>query len=108
MPRTIEVLYFADCPNYQPALTLLLEVMRAERVTLPVTLIAVESEETARALDFRGSPTIRIDGADAVPSLAGSTPSLACRVYRDSDGRLSPVPPRDAIVAALRGGAGER
>lgn len=102
MPPTIEILYLVDCPNHEPALTLLMDVMRAERVTLPIKLIQVETADEARQLDFHGSPTIRIDGADVVPVPAGTEPALSCRVYRDADGRLSLVPPRDTLAAALR------
>jgi hypothetical protein len=106
-PTTIELLYFADCPNHERALALVLDAMRAECLTLPIKLIAVETEDEARALAFHGSPTIRIAGADVAPVPAGSRPALACRMYRDADGRPSPTPPRESVVAALRRAAGE-
>ena len=65
------------------------------------------TDEQAESAGFKGSPTILIDGRDAVDA-AGEPVMLACRVYRRRDGRVSPVPDpddlRDALRAALEGG----
>lgn len=100
----IEVLYFAECPNYRHTLDVLRELLRAEGMPPDVRLVTVETDEEARRQRFYGSPTVRVDGRDVVPAPEGATPALACRVYRAADGRLSPYPPIEAIVAALRGG----
>jgi hypothetical protein len=63
----------------------------------------VDSEAGARAEEFVGSPTIRIDGVDVQP-LDDEPTGLTCRVYRRRDGRISPTPDpvdlRDALRAA--------
>ena len=108
MPKSIDLLYFEGCPNYTQALTMVQEVLRAEQLSLPITVIAVTSEDEARQLDFYGSPTIRIDGVDVAPVPVGSVPALACRLYRHADGRQTPIPPRGTIESSLRGAPGKR
>lgn len=67
-----------------------------------VELREVASQEEAEALRFPGSPTIRVDGEDVDPRGAASRPALNCRIYHLSDGRVSPVPSREMLEAALR------
>ena len=58
----IEVLYVPGCPNYQPAVVLVREVLASESLQADVHGVAVSSDEGAKVLRFPGSPTIRIDG----------------------------------------------
>ncbi|MCR9145558.1 MAG: MerC domain-containing protein [bacterium] len=53
-----------------------------------------------------GSPTILVDGEDVAP--AAGAGGNACRIYRDADGRMSGLPPREDLVRALKGGSGNR
>jgi hypothetical protein len=102
MPK-VEFLYWADCPSHERALALLREVMTEEQIQAPVEIVEVKTEAEAQQYKFYGSPTIRIDGADIAPLTEYSIqPTLTCRAYRRADGRISPLPPRDAIVAAFR------
>jgi len=102
MPK-VEFLYWADCPSHERALALLREVMTEEQIQAPVEIVEVKTEAEAQQYKFYGSPTIRIDGADIAPLTEYSVqPSLTCRAYRRADGRISPLPPRDSIVAAFR------
>jgi hypothetical protein len=98
----IEFLSFEACPNSPAALALLREVLRAEGCPAEVELIAVETEEAAVQHRFFGSPTIRIDGHDIGAPPASGTPSLACRLYAQPDGRLAPHPPVAALTEAVR------
>jgi len=60
----------------------------------------VLSDDDAEQERFVGSPTIRIDGRDVQEP--GSEPvGLTCRVYRLRDGRISALPDREDIAAAL-------
>lgn len=107
MPK-VEFFYFADCPSHERALALLRDVMEEEEVSSSVEVIEIKTEEDARSYRFYGSPTIRIDGADIAPVPEGiDEPSLTCRAYRRPDGRISPLPPRELIVAAFHGRAKE-
>ena len=99
---TIEVLYFAGCPNHERAVALVRQVLADEHVAAPIQMIRVDTEEEAQHCGFYGSPSIRVNGEDVAPLPERATPGLACRVYQMADGRLAPVPAYDALVAALR------
>jgi hypothetical protein len=99
----IEFFYYADCPSHERALELLREVMVEEGVDAPVEIIEVKTDDEARLYNFYGSPTIRVNGVDIAPTPEGiSEPALTCRAYRRADGRISPLPPRELLVAALQ------
>lgn len=68
----------------------------------PATLAVREltTDEEARETGFVGSPTVRVDGRDAVPP-DGEPAALTCRVYRLRDGRVSPLPDRAVVREAL-------
>jgi hypothetical protein len=100
---SIDFYFWADCPSHEEALARLREVMVEQGVRAEVGIIEVESEEQAAALRFPGSPTIRVDGEDIDPAAAGQTTyDLTCRVYTRADGRITPLPPREMIAAALQ------
>lgn len=92
--------YFEDCPSHERALERLRETMSEEGLADAVEVVKVETEEEARSLRFVGSPTIRVDGEDIVP-LEDASYALACRAYRLEDGRVSPLPSKAMIRAAL-------
>ncbi len=99
----IEFLYFEECPGYKAALALLKEVLVEENRDVPITFIQVETEAEARQHNFYGSPSIRINGTDIAPLPEDmADPNLACRAYIQADGRISPLPPRELIVAAVK------
>lgn len=101
MPK-VEFLYWADCPSHERALELLHDVITEEQIQAPVEIIEVKTEAEAEQYNFYGSPTIRVDGEDIAPLTEYSVqPSLTCRAYRRADGRISPLPPRELIVAAF-------
>lgn len=101
MPK-VEFFYFADCPSHERALALLRDVMAEEKIASAIEILEIKTEEEARRYRFYGSPTIRIDGTDIAPLPEGiDEPSLTCRAYRRADGRISPLPPRELIVAAF-------
>jgi len=99
----IEFFYWEDCPSHEQALAILRDVMEEEGIADPIAVIEVKTEDEARQYRFYGSPTIHIDGQDIVPPLEDMIgPGLTCRAYRRADGRISPLPPREAIVAAFQ------
>jgi hypothetical protein len=97
----VELLYWEGCPSYPEALTLVEQVLAARGLDVPVEMCEVTTEDEAEVLRFPGSPTIRIDGRDVDPAGAGSPPALACRIYRLSGGKVSPIPSRDQIEEAV-------
>jgi hypothetical protein len=101
MPK-IEFFYWADCPSHERAYAILQEVMALEHIQAPVEIIEVKDEIEAERYQFYGSPTIHVDGVDIAPVLEESAQSaLTCRAYQRIDGRISPLPPRELIAAAL-------
>jgi hypothetical protein len=104
----IELLWWEGCPSTDQALAML----RSETEALGLDPDAIEVREVstdadARREGFVGSPTIRVDGRDVQP-LPDEPIGLACRVYRTSDGRVSPLPDRlevrQTLSDAMKGG----
>jgi hypothetical protein len=77
------------------------DVLEEHRIEAPIEMREVRTDDEAEALRFPGSPTIRIDGHDVDPAGAESRPALTCRIYHLPDGRVSPLPTRDQLEAAL-------
>jgi hypothetical protein len=98
----VELLCWEGCPSTPDALEDLQRILREEELEAEVELVEVESEEQAHAQRFPGSPTIRIDGEDAIPADPGEPFSLTCRVYRLRDGRVSPTPDPEDLREAVR------
>ena len=99
-PR-VEFLWWAGCPSHPQALAdLRAELEAAGLDPGAVDEIEIASEGDAVAHSFVGSPTIRIDGRDVVDP-DDDRPALTCRVYRLGDGRISPLPDRADVRAAL-------
>jgi len=98
----IEVLYFDGCPNRAPAVERLREVLKEEGLTVETIEINVTDQATAQAVEFLGSPTIRIDGLDVEASARSSrTYGMTCRTYLNS-GKREGVPSRDVIRSAIK------
>lgn len=93
----IEVLYFEGCPNYRPAMDRLRTVLRQEGLSPDVSEVVVRDERAARALDFIGSPTIRINGRNVeVECREVKEVAFACRRYQDG------APSEEMIRSALK------
>lgn len=97
----VDFLYWEDCPSHERALQLLNEAVAAEGVDANIRIIKIESDEDAERLGFPGSPTIRVAGND-VDETPGGYIGLTCRVYFTESGKMSPLPAREKIAAALR------
>jgi hypothetical protein len=98
---TIEFLYWEGCPSHPEARALLEEVLQSRGLDADVAVREVRTQEEAEQLAFPGSPTIRVDGRDVDPAGANNRPALNCRIYPLPDGRVSPVPTREQLEAAL-------
>ena len=93
MRPTLAILHVPDCPNLAPMLAHLRQV-----TDLPIATQEISTTSEAAAAGMSGSPTLLVNGVDvfADPGQAGYGP--ACRIYRDQDGAVVPVP----SVAQLR------
>jgi hypothetical protein len=78
-------------------------VLTEDAFETPIQMIAVGSAEDAELLDFRGSPTIRIDGVDIYPPPL--EPGLGPRAYPPDDeldtGPSEPIPGKRLIRRAV-------
>jgi hypothetical protein len=99
----IDFLYWEDCPSHEAALELLRSVLADEHVAAALSILDVETDADAEALRFPGSPTIRVNGQDIDPTVDDDVVGLTCRAYRTPAGKISPLPPRELIVNAIRG-----
>lgn len=100
-PPALELLVIAGCPNVEPAARLLREVLTEVGLAdLDIPVEVITDQAGAQARGFVGSPTVLVAGVDpfAVP---GAPPALACRVFRTPDGRLTGLPDRTALKAAI-------
>jgi len=93
----IEILYIPGCCNHPPALERVRQALRSADTEQPIAEISVSDEETARALQFPGSPTVRINGVD-VESGTGTFIGIGCRLYADGSG----LPSEHSIMRAVQ------
>jgi hypothetical protein len=107
----VELLWWEGCPSTAEALEDVRRVLREEGVDAEPEMVEVTSDEQAREERFPGSPTIRIDGEEAIPAEDGEEAipaedgepfSLTCRIYRLRDGRVSPTPDPEDLREAIR------
>jgi hypothetical protein len=98
----VELLWWEGCPSHPDALEDLERVLREEGVGAEVELVEVESDEQAHRERFPGSPTIRLDGEDAIAPPEGEPFSLTCRIYHLRDGRVSATPDPEDLRDAVR------
>jgi hypothetical protein len=88
----VELLYTDGDPHAMTARQRLVEVLTEDAFETPIQMIAVSSADDAELLDFRGSPTIRIDGVDIYPPSAEQ--GLGSRAYpRDDQLDAAPTEP---------------
>ena len=100
MSITITLQYFGGCPNWQIAEREIWEAVRKAGLEAEVSYQKVESHDEAERLEFRGSPTILVSGAD--PFADEDAPvGLSCRVYW-IDGKPSGSPGVAALEQVLR------
>jgi hypothetical protein len=83
----VEVLYFDECPNHEPAVALVERLGRELGIEPELRLVNVPDQETAERLRFLGSPTVPIAGIDVDPlTEERSDYALSCRVFRTEAG----------------------
>jgi hypothetical protein len=96
----IEVLYVAECPSHPAAVKMVKDVLSEVGVATEIQEVVVEDEGMAKALRFRGSPTVRINGRDViVEAHAAQDFGLSCRLYPGSKHVV--LPPAEMIRQAV-------
>ncbi len=118
----IEVLYIMDCPWCVKTKKLIREILRELKINAGIKEILIDSDEKARKHNFRGSPTIRINGKDVqeearkgkclsceeLAELTKETTEFVkqecrcgCRIY-SYKGKQYPYPPKEMIKEAIK------
>ena len=100
----LTVLAVPGCPNAR-VLEQRLAGLLAARPEVTVTRRVIADAAEAARWGMRGSPTLLVDGQDPFAG-SGSGAVVACRLYRDEQGRLDGAPTVSALRAVLeRAGA---
>jgi len=94
----VDILYVPDCPNLATARAHVREAVQAAGLDAVVEEVEVATQEEAQRFGMHGSPTILIDGLDAVASVDEA--SVACRLYRTASG-VAGSPSVASLVEAL-------
>jgi len=77
----IEFQHFEGCPNGPKLLKNLKDAMIGYEDKIDFSEQIIDSPELAKKFNFRGSPTLLIDGKDMDGMETPENPSLACRFY---------------------------
>jgi Thioredoxin domain len=77
----IEVQYFEGCPNSESVLNMVRKYVNETGTKFEYREILVDTDEAAKKYNFRGSPTIQVNGNDIEGLKENETPSLSCRYY---------------------------
>ena len=95
----IRVLYFEGCPNHEPTVERLRQIVDETGIEADIEIVEVRGPDEATELRFLGSPTVQIDGHDIEPGAESrSDYAMCCRMYGSSG-----VPSRTMIESAIRG-----
>jgi hypothetical protein len=98
----ITVLHTEDCPNLEPLMAELHDLLRG-RGDVTVATTVVRTDDEAQRLGFHGSPTLLVDGRDPFPAPLGPV-GLSCRQYlccREGDDRVPGFPSRTNLAELL-------
>lgn len=78
----IEIQYFDGCPNSVEFISRVKKVLESDEIIeCDYTETLVSSDEMAKEVKFRGSPTLLINGKDFEDLPEPKEPALMCRYY---------------------------
>ena len=99
--RTVELLYFDGCAQYEALLPRLRVLLRRAGAESRVELRNIPDDRAAQRERFLGSPTVRVDGHDVEPGAEERRDyGMKCRLYATRDG-LRAMPPDEWVLDAL-------
>jgi len=101
----LTVLAVPGCPN-APELERRLAAALAGRPAVRVARQVITSPDEAARWQMHGSPTLLVNGRDPFAE-PGTSPAVACRLYRAEDGRLDGAPALDALRRVLEQADGD-
>lgn len=95
----ITLQYFDGCPNWETTAADLRDLIEERHFAAQIQYQLIETQESAMEYEFRGSPTVLIDGVD--PFANPDAPvGLSCRLHMTPEG-LAGSPTRDQLLEAL-------
>lgn len=92
----IEVQYFNGCLHSKDFIEIVRRALTKVESGYTYKETLVDTFEKAREVNFRGSPTLLINGTDVENTEPPQEPGLNCRVYRNG------LPTEDQIAERLR------
>ncbi|MBC7362220.1 MAG: alkylmercury lyase [Candidatus Aminicenantes bacterium] len=97
----IEFQFFKGCPHSEATLKNLVELVEEGFIKKDeIVLTEVPNPETAKELNFQGSPTILVDGYDIYTEQKPEKFNFSCRVY-NLNGTLTGILPKEFIKAQI-------
>src|SRR5262245_39442982 len=85
---TVEVLVVSGCSGTELSIARVREATEALGIETNLRLVIVDTEERAQVLEFRGSPTVRVEGVDVEEHANERPVALASRLYESGSGGL--------------------
>ena len=104
MTLQIQILYIADCTDWQETIDLVHQAIAELHLTADISIFQIENDRQALQSYFVGSPTVIVNGADLFP-VEGATAGLRLRSYWTEEGLLG-HPTFAMLVDRLSGYAG--
>jgi len=97
----IEFQFFDGCPNADDTLQNLREAMMEQHITTDhLKVTEIPDIESAKRLNFQGSPTILVQGKDITTGELPTGFSYSCRIYM-FEGEQTGCIPKEIIAAKL-------
>ena len=87
MTLQIQILYIADCTDWQETIELVEQVLSELQLAAEITTFRIQNDRQALQSYFVGSPTVLVNGADLFP-VQGATAGLRLRSYWTEEGLL--------------------
>ena len=101
-PRVrVELLTTLDCPHAERQAQILRSALAEEGYAPVYDRVYVSDLDNAAGLGFHGSPTVRIDGRDVLPTPTDLPINVGCRLYPQPGGVTDGVVPAEAIHAEI-------
>ena len=98
----VALLYFDGCPNWHETDDRLREALDATgHADTTIRYVQVSTPEEAETMQFRGSPTVLVEGKDPFAQ-AGMAVGLTCRLYQTPGGARAGSPTLGQLIDALR------
>lgn len=97
----VALLYFDGCPSWHETDDRLRQALEATGHTdTTIRYVLVSTPEEAETMQFRGSPTVLVDGKDPFAQ-PGMAVGLTCRLYPTEGGGPAGSPTLDQLMDAL-------